>query len=165
MRSDPVLAVRRSRCEGQESSTSLEVSVVLPLPAHLQARSNTPSAFLFCRVRRRLDSETSTCQRLSATVLQTRLWSLEDCVHRHQSWREPKKKLRLLVTQGRLQRWINSEVHVLHCSPSSRRPSSCAGGHCKVCPSRGFLPMMSLDLVHVSRTACLLLTVCFAGAG
>ena len=63
-----------------------------------------------------------------------------DRVHGRRSfWREPKKKLRrLLVEQRRLQRWINSEVHVLHCSPSSRRPSLC--GRCKICPSRGFLP-------------------------
>ena len=38
-----------------------------------------------------------------------------DCVHGRRSFlREPKEKLRrLLVEPRRLQRWINSEVHVL----------------------------------------------------
>ena len=68
--------------------------------------------------------------------------TLDRVYGRRSFWRELKKKLRrLLVEQRRVQRWINSEVHVLHCSPSSRRPSSC--GHCKICPSRGFLPKKS----------------------
>ena len=40
-----------------------------------------------------------------------------DRVHGRRSfWREPKEKLRRLLVERRLQSWINSEVHVLHCS-------------------------------------------------
>ena len=42
-----------------------------------------------------------------------------DRVHGRRSFgREPKEKLRRLLVERRLQRWINSEVHVdlLHCS-------------------------------------------------
>ena len=57
LRADAVLAVGRSRCEGQEGRTYWEVRVILPLSTHLQARSNSPSAFLVCRVRDLLNSE------------------------------------------------------------------------------------------------------------
>ena len=57
LRADAVLAVGRSRCEGQEGRIYWEVSVILPLRTHLQARSNNPSAFRVCWVRDRLDSE------------------------------------------------------------------------------------------------------------
>ena len=46
--------------------------------------------------------------------------TLDRVYGRRSFWREPKKKLRLLVEQRRVQRWINSEVHVLHCSPSKQ---------------------------------------------
>ena len=125
--------------------------MILPLPTHLQARSNSPSAFLVCRVRDLLDSEAggdalsscsfTSCRRDSRRRC-CRLTTLDRVHGRRSFWRELTKKLRrLLVEQRCLQRWINSEVHVLHCSPSSRRPSSC--GNCKICPSRGFLPKKS----------------------
>ena len=125
--------------------------MILPLPTHLQARSNSPSAFLVCRVRDLLDSEAdvdalSSCSFTSCRRDYRRRCSRHDS--RSRSWtseflertelKKKKKLRRLLVEQRRLQRWINSEVHVLHCWPSSRRTSSC--GHCKICPSGGFLP-------------------------
>ena len=85
----------------------------------------TPSAFLGCRMPDLLDSEAGGDALPSCSVTSCRRDSRRrSCRHDSRSrswtsefWREPKEKLRrLLVEQRRLQRWINSEVHVLHCS-------------------------------------------------
>ena len=104
--------------------------MILPLPTHPQARFNTPSVFLVCKVRDLLDSEAggnalSSCSfnlhLVEGTPDDGAADTTPDRVHGRRSfWREPKKKLRLLVEHRRLQRWINGEVHVLHCSPSCK---------------------------------------------
>ena len=150
LRADAVLAVWRSQCEGLEGRSYWSCDrVMLRLPTHLQAQSNTPSSFLICRVHDRLDSEQLVVTHSSRAVLHLVKETPDDGaadttldrLHGRRSFlREPKKKLRrLLVEQCRLQRWINSKVHVdlLHCSQSSKRPLSC--GHCKIYPWRGFL--------------------------
>ena len=87
--------------------------MILPLPSHLQARSNTSMAFLVCRVRDRLDSEAggdalSSCSFTSCrrTPDDGAADTTLDRVHGRRSfWIEPKKKLRrLLVEQRRVQR-------------------------------------------------------------
>ena len=110
---------------------------------------NTPSAFQGCRMRDLLDSEAGGDALSSCCFTSCRRDSRRrSCRHDSRSrswtsefWREPKEKLRrLLVEQRRLQRcitWIVKYTALLAIQ-SSRRPSSC--GHCKICPSRGFLP-------------------------
>ena len=89
LRAVAVLAVGRSQCEGQEGRTSWEVRMILPLPTHLQARSNTPSAFLGCRVRHLVDSEAG-CDALSSGSCTScrRDSRLRCCTHdsRSRSW-------------------------------------------------------------------------------
>ena len=87
--------------------------MILPLLTHLQARSNSPSAFLVCRVRNLLDSEASgdalsSCSSTSHSrraVLHLVQGTPDpddgdadrtvDRVHgRWSFWKEPKKKLR-----------------------------------------------------------------------